>query len=149
MAVCPSRRGTHSSVRYVPGTDSPRTDPARLLTSRFLAVNGLILLLALLIIPAVLLWADRHDEVGGKYSLIPLVLINPVLFLVLSAVAARRSGVWAGLFIVAALGFFALSTLIVYNESALIYALFYLPVALLGWGAGTALRAARVKSVAP
>lgn len=105
-----------------------------------LITSAIILLLAFLILPALLLWADANLATAGKSALIPLVLINPVVFLVLSLLAGRRLGARAGLFIAAALVLFALSALLVYNSSALVYILVYLPLALIGWGIGVALR---------
>lgn len=42
----------------------------------------------------VLLWVDRQSATGAVNSLIPLLLVNPVLFLVLSAVTAILFGAW-------------------------------------------------------
>lgn len=130
-------------VTVVTSTNSSAPPATRVLTNLFLGVNVIILMLAFFALPVLLMWVDENGASGGKYALTPVLLVNPVVFLVLSLLTGRRFGAWAGLFILGALGLLAVSALVVYNDSALVYVLVYLPFALLGWGIGAALRTSR------
>ncbi len=104
------------SGRYGPPVTHPVDPPPteqRFGPDRFLLTSAVLLLFSFVLLPVLLLWADANPDTNGKFWLTPIFLVNPVLFLVLSLIAGRRFGARAGLFIVAALAFFAASSLFV------------------------------------
>ena len=101
---------------------------------------AIALLLTLFALPAALLWVDTALAPGAMYGLVPLVLVNPIVYLILGAVAGRHLGGRAWLPLAAALALFVVSALGIYNSSALGYLALYAPLAAIGCAGGIALR---------
>lgn len=110
--------------------------PPRAPSHRVLITGALALLLSYFVLPALALSMDAEAGGGVKYGLAPLLLINPAAILVLSLFAGRRYGIRGLIVLAAALALFLISTLVMYNSSAMVYALFYLPGGLIGWAVG-------------
>lgn len=118
------------------GTAGPVPSSHRVLVSGALAA-----LLSFFVLPALALAVDAEAGSGVKYALVPLLILDPAVILVLSLFAGRRYGVRGLAVLAAALALFLVSTLVVYNSSAMAYALYYLPGGLLGWAVGLVWRA--------
>ena len=119
-------------------------DPAAA-SHRVLVTGTLALLLCYFIAPALALSIDADAGTGVRYGLVPLLALNPAVILVLSVFSGRRYGVGGLVVLAAALALFVLSTLVLYNASAMVYALFYLPGGVVGWALGLWWRARTTK----
>ncbi|HEX5597016.1 MAG TPA: hypothetical protein VFX61_13525 [Micromonosporaceae bacterium] len=127
--------------------NTPQTSPGSVATQRrpihyitFIAVCVALYYLVPLV--------DRLYPPEAKIGLVLLVLVNALVVLILTAVySAMTRPAWPFPLLAAVL--FIPSIYIYYNDSALIYAVFYLIVGAVGLGIGLAIRASRQRQGSP
>lgn len=74
-----------------------------------------------ILLPLMAMWFDMQSHTKTLYSLIPLLLFNPVIAVVVMFLTSRSYGLWAGFSFVVLVAAFVASVFITYNASALVY----------------------------
>lgn len=97
----------------------------------------------ILVFPMLAMRFDLMSQTKTLYSLIPLLLFNPVISVVVTYLTARSHGAWVGVAFLLLAGAFFASVFITYNASALVYFAFVAAAGMVGAALGTLSRRKR------